>query len=138
MTQRKVRARHESATHYWHVHIASFMLGSVEHFQLLGSVLGHPKTMTGHQIVSDVREQFPCLTLLLQQKPGACLIRICPNEPYSAYRKWCGRQDDMSTAIEPIERVKARAAQEGRKYYFIVKAGAWVTVIYMKNEISAV
>lgn len=44
--------------------------------------------------------------------------------------------DDMSPAIEPIERVKARAAQENRKYYFIVKDGARVGAINVGHKLS--
>lgn len=44
--------------------------------------------------------------------------------------------DDMSPAIEPIERVKARAAQEDRKYYFIVKDGARVGAINVGKRLS--
>ena len=44
--------------------------------------------------------------------------------------------DDMSPAIEPIERVKVRAAQEDRKYYFIVKDGARVGAINVGKRLS--
>ena len=44
--------------------------------------------------------------------------------------------DDMSPAIEPIERVKARATQENRKYYFIVKDGARVGAINVGKKLS--
>ena len=44
--------------------------------------------------------------------------------------------DDMSPAIEPIERVKVRAAQENRKYYFIVKDGARVGAINVGKKSS--
>ena len=44
--------------------------------------------------------------------------------------------DDMSPAIEPIERVKARATQENRKYYFIVKDGARVGAINVGQKLS--
>ncbi len=44
--------------------------------------------------------------------------------------------DDMSPAIEPIERVKARATQENRKYYFIVKDGARVGAINVGKRLS--
>jgi GNAT superfamily N-acetyltransferase len=37
--------------------------------------------------------------------------------------------DDMSPAIEPIEKVRARALSDKRKYYFIVKDGARVGAI---------
>ena len=43
--------------------------------------------------------------------------------------------DDMSPAIEPIERVKARAMQENRKYYFIVKDGARVGAINVGKKL---
>ena len=46
MTQRKAHALPDSATNHRYVHIASFMLGSVEHFHLLGFVLSHPKRNT--------------------------------------------------------------------------------------------
>ena len=42
--------------------------------------------------------------------------------------------DDMSPAIESVDRVKARAKQEGRKYYFIVKDGARVGAINIGNK----
>ena len=42
--------------------------------------------------------------------------------------------DDCSPAIEPIERVKARAAVVNRKYYFIVIDGARVGVINLGNN----
>ena len=44
--------------------------------------------------------------------------------------------DDMSPAIESIERVKVRAAQEDRKYYFIVKDGARVGAINVGKRLS--
>ena len=44
--------------------------------------------------------------------------------------------DDMSPAIESIERVKVRAAQEDRKYYFIVKDGARVGAINVGGKLS--
>ena len=44
--------------------------------------------------------------------------------------------DDMSPAIEPIERVKARAMQKNRKYYFIVKDGARVGAINVGKKLS--
>ncbi len=37
--------------------------------------------------------------------------------------------DEGSPAIEPIEKVRSRASQENRKYYFIVKDGARVGAI---------
>lgn len=42
--------------------------------------------------------------------------------------------DDCSPAIEPLERVKARAAIPNRKYYFIVKDGARVGAINIGNN----
>ena len=42
------------------------------------------------------------------------------------YRKY---HDEGSPAIEPIEKVRGRAAQDNRKYYFIVKDGARVGAI---------
>ena len=44
--------------------------------------------------------------------------------------------DDCSPAIESIERVKTRAAQENRKYYFIVKDGARVGAINIGKKLS--
>ena len=44
--------------------------------------------------------------------------------------------DDMSPAIEPIERVKARAMQENRKYYFVVRDGARVGAINVGKRLS--
>jgi hypothetical protein len=40
----------------------------------------------------------------------------------------------IEPAIEPIERVKARAMQENRKYYFIVKDGARVGEEHIIND----
>ena len=42
--------------------------------------------------------------------------------------------DECSPAIESIEKIKARAAVENRKYYFIVKDGARVGVINLGNN----
>ncbi len=44
--------------------------------------------------------------------------------------------DDMSPAIETIEKVKARAAQANRKYYFIVKDGARAGAINVGKKAS--
>ena len=44
--------------------------------------------------------------------------------------------DEGSPAIEPIEKVKTRAAQENRKYYFIVKDGARVGAINVGQKLS--
>ena len=44
--------------------------------------------------------------------------------------------DDMSPANEPIEKVRAKAAQENRKYYFIVKDGARVGAINVGQKVS--
>ena len=44
--------------------------------------------------------------------------------------------DDMSPAIEPIETVRARAAKENRKYYFIVKDGARVGAVNVGQKQS--
>ena len=44
--------------------------------------------------------------------------------------------DDMSPAKEPIEKVRARASAENRKYYFIVKDGARVGAINIGRKAS--
>ena len=44
--------------------------------------------------------------------------------------------DDMSPAVESIERVRARAASANRKYYFIVKDGARVGAINVGQKQS--
>lgn len=49
------------------------------------------------------------------------------------YQKY---HDEGSPAIEPIERVKNRAAQENRKYYFIVKDGARVGAVNIGHKTS--
>jgi len=49
------------------------------------------------------------------------------------YRKY---HDESSPAIESIERVRSRAAQESRKYYFIVKDGARVGAVNVGRKAS--
>ena len=44
--------------------------------------------------------------------------------------------DDMSPAIEPIERVRAKALAENRKFYFIVKDGARVGAVNIGRKAS--
>ena len=43
--------------------------------------------------------------------------------------------DEGSPAIEPIERVRSRASQENRKYFFIVKDGARVGAINVGRKL---
>lgn len=45
--------------------------------------------------------------------------------------------DEGASAIEPIERVKARVVQENGKYYFIVTDGARVGAVNVERKISA-
>ncbi len=45
-------------------------------------------------------------------------------------------EDAGSPAIETIDRVRARASQENRKYYFIVKDGARVGAVNVGNKLS--
>ena len=45
--------------------------------------------------------------------------------------------DEGASAIEPIERVKARVVQENGKYYFIVMDGARVGAVNVERKISA-
>ena len=51
----------------------------------------------------------------------------------SLYEKY---HDEGSPAIESIERVRDRASQENRKYYFIVKDGARVGAINIGKRLS--